>query len=737
MHFSAFRFPTLLSLLCLLSLSAYSQQVQPETFIKLDQEDHAEICVLHPTEINAHYKYAPDNFRNKGFQNSAANASFNIDYKNDCNGESWPEQAQTAFEYATSIWETHLDSPIPIRIEANWVALDENVLGSAGPTTLFSLMGDGVFPNTIYSIAQASALTETDLVNEFDDIDYDITVNMNCEFPNWYFPIDANPPAGTLDATTVLLHEIGHGIGFTGSMSGDPNAQVADWGIGAPDYPIVFDQFTLEGSFRQLIDENNFPRPSNDLYNALVGQNGGVFFSGPGAEFAINDNRVPLYAPEPYLPGSSYSHLDQQFFAGSPNALMRPQLDQALAVHSPGPVFCGILQDMVWPLGPACEALIPGEGFLDRPDLATPFNGAGSNSVNPTLAWNPVEGATEYRVQLSQNYLFSDLLSDETISDNSFTVNETLEFNTLYFWRVQALSAGGDSKFSSKFRFTTANEPPEAIILYTPDDGATQLFPGFELTWQEDNRAEEYEIEIAKNPEFSPVTFNRTVIAPRFGATQNFEFSTTYYWRVRGVNAAGPGDWSETRSFTTIIEKPEPVTLSSPTDNQSQVPVNAMFSWLESARAFDYVIQVSQDETFPAETIAELTSSEETVTVNNPLEFATIYYWRVKATNVGGESEFSDPQQFTTVVQETAIMPNYPNPFNASTTIRFQLAESSEVTLDVFDTVGRRIATLVNEEMQPGVYFESLQAAGYASGTYFIRIVAGDFMEVQKMAVIK
>ena len=125
------------------------------------------------------------------------------------------------------------------------------------------------------------------------------------------------------------------------------------------------------------------------------------------------------------------------------------------------------------------------------------------------------------------------------------------------------------------------------------------------------------------------------------------------------------------------------------------------------------------------------------MTVNNPLEFATIYYWRVKATNVGGESEFSDPQQFTTVVQETAIMPNYPNPFNASTTIRFQLAESSEVTLDVFDTVGRRIATLVNEEMQPGVYFESLQAAGYASGTYFIRIVAGDFMEVQKMAVIK
>jgi len=333
---------------------------------------------------------------------------------------------------------------------------------------------------------------------------------------------------------------------------------------------------------------------------------------------------------------------------------------------------------------------------------------------------------------------FPELILDETAATNSFNVTETLDFSTLYFWRVQALSPGGNSKFSTKFRFTTATEPPDPIILFTPEDGATQLRPGFEMTWQQDDRADEYEIQIAKNEDFSPLGFNRTLTAPRFGATQNLEFSTTYYWRVRGINSAGAGDWSETRTFTTIIEKPEPVTLlTSPSENQTQVSVNTTFTWQESARAFDYVIQIAQGEDFETETVIELNSPDETVSVENPLEFATIYYWRVKATNVGGESDYSEPQQFTTVVQETAIRPNYPNPFNASTTIRFQLAENSEVVLDIFDTVGRRIATLVNEERPPGVYFEQFQGNRFASGTYFIRIVAGDFMEVQKMAIIK
>lgn len=721
----------------LLHIDVYGQQINQEKHFKIKDDIAREICILHPTEIDAHYKFAPGNFRNKNIPRSSEN-QIEITYVDECNGEVWPEEAKTAFEFAADIWEAHLDTEVPIRVEATWVDLGSNVLGSAGPTAVFSDLGvEEALQNTWYPIAQASAMTGRDLGTEFD-YEFDIIVNMNCAFPDWHFPTDANPPAGTLDAVTVLLHEIGHGIGFVGSINGDPNAQVADWGLGQADLPFIYDRFTLEGRFRELLDLNIYPKPSQELYEALIGEEDGVFFSGRDAEFALNYMRVPLYSPKPFNPGSSYSHLDQEFFSNSENALMRPQLDRALAVHSPGPVFCGMLKDMGWPIAQPCEDLLPPEGFLDRPFLASPENGTFQLDISPTLMWEAVSGATEYRIQVATDFGFSDVIMDQTVNGTELDIPQMLDFNTLYFWRVQAISGGGNSKFSGIFRFTTATDPPNAVNLFTPEDGATQLFPGFELTWQAAERADDYQIQISKTSDFSDLVVDRTLSATRFAATNDFEFSTTFYWRVRGINSGGTGDWSNVRSFTTIIEKPDPVSmLISPPENENQVSVTPTLSWTGSTRASEYVIQISTDETFSSESVIEVTSSDPTLILNNPLEYATIYFWRVKATNIGGESEYNEPEQFTTVVRETAIMPNYPNPFNASTTIRFQLAESSEVTLDIFNAIGRRVAILVEGERQAGVYFENLQSAGLASGTYFIRFVADDFTEVQKMAIIK
>lgn len=738
MSFFPYRTAFVLFLFFLMNTPAFGQDIKPDKIIKLHEHESAHVCILHPTDINAHYKFAPDNWRNKKAA-GASTSEFEITYLNDCSGGSWPDDARNAFEYAASIWESHLDSPVPIRIEANWVPLPSNTLGSANPTNVLAFSEDegGPFlPNTWYAIAQASAMSGADFVNEYDDIEYDIVVNMNCEFEDWYLGTDANPPANTLDAVTVLLHEIGHGIGFFGSMRSSDNNQIATWGIGEG-YPVIYDQFAVDGEFDRLLDTSIYPRSSERLYDALTGNFGGVFFSGPDAQFAFDDMRVPLYSPEPFAQGQSYSHFDQEVFSESENALMRPFLDQALAVHSPGPVFCGLLEDMGWPLGQACIDLLPEEGFLARPILTLPPNGSYNFTISPVLQWHAVPGATEYRVQLSTDFEFNDLVLDETVMSTVLAVDEELEFNTLYFWRVQALSGGGNSNFSTKHRFTTTTNPPDAVTLFTPDNGETDLRPGFMFTWQPGERAEEYQIQISENADFSDLVIESTVSTPRFGATQGLDFSTTYYWRVRGVNTAGAGAWSEVRTLTTIIEKPDPVSLITPTENENQVPVSGAFNWTESERASEYIIQISLNENFTSEGLIELTSSEPMATLSNPLEFATIYYWRVKATNIGGESAWSEANRFTTVVRETAIAPNYPNPFNSSTTIRFQLSENVDVSLDIFDTVGRRVSVLVDEERPAGVYFEQLHAARFASGTYFIRIVAGDFMEVQKMAIIK
>lgn len=730
------RFTFLLAILILFQTALFGQVVQPDKIIKPENQDFAEVCILPPTDINAHYTFAPEHRLRKGIPN-ASESEISIDFVNDCNGEVWPEDAKNAFQYAADLWESHLDTPVPIRIEANWIDLGSGVLASAGPTVFFFLTGDGVEPNTLYSIAQASALTGQDLASE-NDIDYDIVVNMSCLRDDWYFGTDANPPAGTYDVVTTILHEIGHGIGgFYDTMDAEPASQIGDWGLGPNNIPAIFDLFVLDGNFDQIIDERFYPRPSEQLYDALTGQEGGVYFSGLDAEYALGNMRVPLYAPRPFQSGSSIAHLDQQFFTNTENALMRPQLDQALAIHSPGPVFCGLLNDINWPLGEACIDLLPVEQFLSRPFPTFPENGTYSTSTTPTLMWQEVAGAEQYRVQLAGDYQFEDIIIDEVVKGTSFDIEQLLDFNTLYFWRVQAIGNGGTSNFSSKYRFTTIDAPPAAVVLLQPNDEAVNLRPGFSFVWQEASRAEEYQIQVADNPGFSNPVIDATVSVPRYLNTGILNFSTMYYWRVRGINSTGAGEWSEVRTLTTIIEKPDPVTLTSPSQNENQVPVAAMLNWAESERASEYIIQISENDRFTTDDIIELTSSEAMLTLSNPLEFATIYFWRVKATNIGGESDWSEANKFTTVVRETAIMPNYPNPFNASTTIRFQLSEASDVTLDIFDTVGRRVSVLIDEERPAGVYFERLQASGLASGTYFVRFVAGEFSEIQKMAIIK
>ncbi|MEX0608422.1 MAG: choice-of-anchor D domain-containing protein [Balneolaceae bacterium] len=86
---------------------------------------------------------------------------------------------------------------------------------------------------------------------------------------------------------------------------------------------------------------------------------------------------------------------------------------------------------------------------------------------------------------------------------------------------------------------------------------------------------------------------------------------------------------------------------------------------------------------------------------------------------------------------------NYPNPFNPSTTIVFGLPESAEVTLEVFDALGRKVSTLINKKMEAGYYDLIWNAASMASGVYFYRLSArgstskSTYTKIQKMTLIK
>jgi photosystem II stability/assembly factor-like uncharacterized protein len=83
------------------------------------------------------------------------------------------------------------------------------------------------------------------------------------------------------------------------------------------------------------------------------------------------------------------------------------------------------------------------------------------------------------------------------------------------------------------------------------------------------------------------------------------------------------------------------------------------------------------------------------------------------------------------------VFQNYPNPFNPSTTIRYDLPHASRVSLKVYNTLGQEVATLVNDTKAAGVYTVQFDAGRLASGVYFYRLQAGNFVETKKLVVLR
>ena len=80
---------------------------------------------------------------------------------------------------------------------------------------------------------------------------------------------------------------------------------------------------------------------------------------------------------------------------------------------------------------------------------------------------------------------------------------------------------------------------------------------------------------------------------------------------------------------------------------------------------------------------------------------------------------------------------NYPNPFNPGTSIKYSIPESGFVSLDVFNLLGEKVASLVNVEQEAGKYEVNFDASKLTSGVYFYQLQAGDHISLKKMLLLK
>lgn len=266
--------------------------------------------------------------------------------------------------------------------------------------------------------------------------------------------------------------------------------------------------------------------------------------------------------------------------------------------------------------------------------------------TNPTLSWEASQNATSYELQISMISDFSSILIDEVgIPSISFQSSE-LDNNTIYYWRVRATNFDGSSAWSETKSFTTIAALPEIPKLLNPLDLSKDISVAPILNWNASANASAYQIQISVLSDFSSVAIEINTEATAI-AVNGLINGTPYYWRVRSVNPSGVSLWSSVWSFTTITRPHVPI-LVFPTGIETNIATNPILTWSASENAVTYQVQISVTSDFSS-LLIDVKDIAITTYQAIGLTNSTNYYWRVRASNFDGSSEWSSPESFATI----------------------------------------------------------------------------------------
>jgi hypothetical protein len=187
------------------------------------------------------------------------------------------------------------------------------------------------------------------------------------------------------------------------------------------------------------------------------------------------------------------------------------------------------------------------------PILASPTNGTIADTAQATLSWYYPADATSYQLQVALDSTFATQLVVNGIGlVDTFNVVAELQGQQTYYWRVSASNASGTGAFSSIGNFSTGF--PAATLLVSPLNNVRDVVTDPTLVWRTALGASLYRLQVGINSLFDSASLVIDVsgIVDTSYAVSQLQPNTFHFWRVRGENEIGVGEWSAIWRFKTI-----------------------------------------------------------------------------------------------------------------------------------------------------------------------------------------
>jgi hypothetical protein len=260
---------------------------------------------------------------------SLVKSTFKVDFT------TTPASYHAAINAAVDVWSQNFVSDVPVKVKVTWGRQSSSaILAAASPGKLHNSFKNIPDSELWYASALADAIAGEDIEPTIEEVS--IRINSS-NGPMLYLGTDGNCPSNKYDLVSMILHEMGHGLGFLSNADYDEL-----YGYGSIQQPTPFDAYAQLPDGRRLMDLDS---PSLELGKALTEP---LVWSGANGIRANNGVKPLLYTPSPYEGGSSVSHLDENTFANSArDAVMSPNLKMGEVFHLPGPLLIAMFEDLL------------------------------------------------------------------------------------------------------------------------------------------------------------------------------------------------------------------------------------------------------------------------------------------------------------------------------------------------------------------------------------------------------